>query len=60
MIYSKSPHPDGEYVDNEGQHWLISCCRSIRTPEGVNIGWTEFPSLEAALEAWGLKAEPFS
>lgn len=29
--------------------------RRVRTPEGVNVGYEAFPSLEDALEAWGLR-----
>lgn len=55
MIYRKREQEDGEYADDTGARWAVDCCRRIRTPEGVNVGWTEFSCLEAALEAWGLK-----
>lgn len=60
MIYCKTQQADGDYEDAEGTRWAVDCCRRIRTPEGVNVGWTEFPSLEAALEAWELHARPLS
>lgn len=55
MIYRKTPHEDGRYTDEQGQRWEVDCCRRIRTKEGVNIGWTEFPTLEEALKEWGLR-----
>ncbi len=55
MIYRKQEQADGEYTDAEGSRWAVDCCRRVRTPEGVNVGWTEFPSLDAALAAWGLR-----
>lgn len=58
MIYRKKEQIDGEYVDAEGTRWAVDCCRRIRTTDGVNVGWTEFPSLDDALEAWGLHAQP--
>lgn len=58
MIYRKREDESGDYCDADGKHWSIDGCRRIRTPEGVNVGWTEFPSLEAALEAWGLHPAP--
>lgn len=55
MIFRKTSHEDGDYVDNEGQRWIVEYLRCIHTPEGLNVGWTEFPSLTVALETWGLK-----
>lgn len=57
MIFRKTPCKDGEYITDDGKRWTVECCRRIRTSEGVNVGWTEFPSLDDALEAWGLKEE---
>lgn len=59
-MYCKTQQEDGEYVDSDGTRWVVNCCRRIRTPEGVNVGWTEFPSLEAAMEAWRLQAKPLT
>lgn len=58
MIYQKRQQDDGDYTDADGVRWIVNFFRRVRTPEGVNVGWTEFPSLEAALEAWGLIYEP--
>lgn len=58
MIYRKEEQEDGDYIDREGTRWAVSCLRRIRTPEGVNVGWTEFQSLEAALEEWGMTYAP--
>lgn len=60
MIYCKTQQADGDYEDAAGTRWAVDCCRRIRTAEGVNVGWTEFPSLEAALAAWGLQVKPLS
>lgn len=58
MIYRKTQAEDGAYVDSDAARWAVDCCRRIRTQEGVNVGWTEFPSLGAALEAWHLTYDP--
>lgn len=55
MIYRKTADEEGAYTDDKGERWAVECLRRVRTPEGVNVGWTEFPSLEAALAAWGLR-----
>lgn len=55
MIYRKEQQSGGKYADSDGVRWEVNCCRRIITPEGVNVGWTEFPRLEDALEAWGLR-----
>lgn len=55
MIYCKIVQVDGDYIDAEGTRWMVNSCRRIRTTEGVNVGWTEFPSLDTALKAWGLE-----
>ena len=54
MLYSKCESPDGAYVDAVGTRYDVSAARRVRSAEGVNVGYEEFPSLEAALEAWGL------
>lgn len=58
MIYRKREDESGDYCDKDSIRWAVDCCRRIRTHEGVNVGWTEFPSLEAALEEWGLHPAP--
>lgn len=42
-------------MDADGVRFSISSARRVRSPQGVNVGYEEFPSLEDALEAWGLR-----
>lgn len=60
--YAKLTEPDGEYIDANGTRYSINAARRVRTAEGVNVGYTAFPSLQDALAAWGLclfnSAEP--
>ncbi len=58
MFYRRSECWDGEYVDAAGRRYTISGARRMRNARGTNVGYTEFASLEEALEAWGLTASP--
>lgn len=59
-VYKAIPQEDGDYIKSDGTRCALRCCRRHSGPEGINVGWTEFPSLEAALEAWGLRNEPLT
>lgn len=58
MIYRRTEAAQGSYVDADGARWNVECCRRIRTREGVDAGWTEFATAEAALTEWGLEYDP--
>lgn len=45
-------------MDADGVRFSISSARRVRSPQGVNVGYEEFPSLEDALAAWGLRESP--
>ena len=55
MYYKKTMTQDGSYVDAAGQRWDVCAARRVRDAKGVNVGYVEFPSLEDALEEWGLQ-----
>lgn len=58
MFYRRSEDQAGEYVDAAGRRYSISGARRMRNAMGTNVGYTEFASLEEALEAWGLTVSP--
>lgn len=58
MIYYKEENIEGDYISAEGTRYTLQCARRIRTPQGINIGWEEFPDLDTCLRAWGLRYEP--
>lgn len=58
MYYAKMLDPEGLYVDSDGKHYCISAARRVRSPQGVNTGYVEFPTLQGALEYWGLTPMP--
>ena len=63
MLYKKIEDEAGEYVDAQGCRFTVQSARRVRTAEGVNVGYVDFPSMEDALAAWGLRvcpAEPLS
>ena len=54
MFYAKFTDQEGCYMDADGVRFSISSARRVRSPQGVNVGYEEFPSLDDALGAWGL------
>lgn len=54
--YAKFKSPDGSYVDGIGLRYDVSTVRRVRNADGVNVGYSLFPSLEEALEKWKLVA----
>jgi len=50
---------EGEYLDIKTQEPRnLMCVEIAYTPEGINVGWTEFDSVEECMEAWGLELKP--
>lgn len=54
MIYKKTKNEDGNYMDSNEVRYDILEVHEAYTPQGLNVGWDEYPSLEAAAEAYGL------
>ena len=54
MYYMRITDPEGNYRNEMGDFFSISVVRRIRNNYGINQGYKEFPSLETALEYWGL------
>jgi len=58
MIY-KCLEEEGNYLDittDEPRNLLQA--NIAYTPEGVNVGWTEYDTLEDAMEGFNLKIKP--
>lgn len=53
-LFARFESADGAYVDAAGMRFAVSEVRRVRSAAGVNVGYEEFPTLEDALEAWGL------
>lgn len=58
MVYKKFQDEEGEYIDVSSQRWTIMEAHEVFTPEGLNVGWDEYPNLEQASIAYGLKYKP--
>lgn len=54
MVY-KVLNEDGAWKDAiTGERRNLLEANTAWTPEGINVGWTEFSSIEAAAESFGL------
>jgi hypothetical protein len=47
---------EGDYLVSATQERVnLLCVSRADTPEGLNVGWTEFNSEEEACQEWGLE-----
>lgn len=58
MVYKKIQNEAGNYVDEQGARWDILEAHEAWTPQGKNVGWDEYDSLEQAAKAYGLTYSP--
>ena len=58
MVYKKIQNNEGDYIDVQQQRWDILEAHEAWTPEGKNVGWDEFESLEEAVSYYGLVYDP--
>lgn len=58
MVYKKVQNEEGNYIGQDGNRYDILEAHEAYTPEGLNVGWDEFTSLEAAAVAYGLTLDP--
>ena len=58
MVYKKIQNEEGQYIDAQQVRWDILEAHEAYTPEGLNVGWDEYESLEAAATAYGLMYDP--
>lgn len=58
MVYKKIQNEQGSYIDAEQVRWDILEAHEAYTPQGKNVGWDEFPNIEAAAQAYGLTYSP--
>lgn len=60
MVYKKIQNTQGDYQDNNGVRYDVLEAHEAFTPQGKNVGWDEYPNLEAALEGYGLVYDPLA
>lgn len=58
MVYKKTQNEEGNYIDVQQTRWDILEAHEAWTPQGKNVGWDEFDSLEKAAQAYGLTYDP--
>ena len=58
MVYKKIQNDYGDYKDKKNVRYDVLEAHEAWTPEGKNVGWDEFTSLEAAANAYGLRYDP--
>lgn len=54
MVYKKVLNEEGLYIDGNNTRYDILEAHEAYTPEGLNVGWDEYDSKEAAALAYGL------
>ena len=60
MVYKLEKDENGNVRNANGERFMLSECRVAYTPQGVNYGYTEYPSRQAALAAFGVEDIPES
>jgi hypothetical protein len=58
MVYKKIANEEGNYKDSENARFHVLEAHSAYTPQGLNVGWDEYPDLQSALTAYGLTYDP--
>lgn len=58
MVYKKVKNEAGDYKDSQDVRWDILEAHEAWTPQGLNVGWDAFDSIEQAAEAYGLTYDP--
>ena len=58
MVYKKVKDENGNYIDANEERYTILEAHEAFTPQGKNVGWDEFLSLEEAAADYGLTYDP--
>ena len=58
MYFRMTLSDSGDYVDAEGNRYRLAQCNHAATPDGPNIGYAHFATLDVCLSAWGLTYSP--
>jgi hypothetical protein len=57
-VYKLEKSEYGECRDKNGIRYTLNECGVAHTPQGLNVGYTEFPTREAALAFYGVQDIP--
>lgn len=58
MFYKLEKAKGGNVRDKNGEEYLLIECHMAQSKAGTNVGYTEFPSRQAALEFYGVEEVP--
>ena len=58
MFYKLFKDENGNVVDANGEKYLLTECHMAQSKAGTNVGYTEFPSRQAALDFYGVSDIP--
>lgn len=58
MVYRLEKDENGNVRNAKSERFMLSECRIAYTPQGVNYGYTEFPSRADALAHYGVEDIP--
>lgn len=54
MVYKLIENENGEYKAADGLRYDLLEAINVMTPQGKNVGWTEYKDLEEAISAFNL------
>lgn len=54
MVYKAVESEHGAYKDEKGVFFDILEAINVMTPQGLNVGWSEYSNIEEAAAAFGL------
>lgn len=58
MFYKLEKAKGGNVRDKNGEKYLLIECHMAQSKAGTNVGYTEFPTREAALAFYGVEGIP--
>ena len=58
MFYKLTKNENGNVKDKDGVRYRLAECVAAHTPQGLNVGYTEFESREAALAFYDVQDIP--
>jgi len=58
MVFKQIVEPGGDWINARGHRVTLLAGNVAYTPDGVNVGWSEFETEEECAQAWGLIYQP--
>lgn len=58
MFYKLEENEYGDIRDSSGKRYLLIEANMARSAKGINVGYTEYPNRQSALDAFGVEDIP--